>query len=344
MRNKANSEEKLPRFNHYVPRFILSNFARNGKLSIFDKHTHKDFNLPPYRAMGEKDFNNVRLGDAVLSFESKFTYVEDQAAPIIADIVKQKSLASLGPVDEAKLHTFVVVQLLRSKRRRRDHALVSAEIKRRWPEADLNPLKKEGMADDEFDKFFSLNFAVSKLAELTAPLVSKHSYLMVKNCPGELYISDNPVVMHNAKEYGPYGNIGLAVPHIEIYFPLSHELVLAYMCPLTLREIEEAHTAADRELADLFARKFMSPRGLSPYDKIEIERSRAETQRAKNYLALLKDKRIVPITSENLLFLNSLQVLSSFRYLGCRTNDFSFAVRALAERPHWKEGVGIRVA
>ncbi len=344
MHKKTNDgTEKLPRYNHYVPRFILENFASNGKLSIFDKHSQRQFKLPPYRAMGEKDFNNVRVGDAVLSFENRFTLIEDHAAPIVADIIRNKSLASLAPMQEATLHTFVVMQLLRSKRRQLDHALVASEIKKRWPDADVNPFK-EKMIDEEFEKLFSLNFSTSKLAELTAPLVSKHSYLLVKNCDGDLYISDNPVVMHNAKEYGPYGNIGLAVPHIEIYFPLSHDLVLAYACPLTIKEIEEAHAAANEKISTLFARKFMSPRGLSAEDELEIERSRAEIQRAKAYYAMMKSERVAPMNSETLLFLNSLQVRGSFRYLACRNGHFSFALQALSERPHWKEGVGIRIA
>src|ERR1700726_2742513 len=72
--NTGEADEKLPRYNHYVPRFILDNFALNGQLSIFDKHTLKRFRLPPYRAMGEKDFNNVRVGADILSFENKFTF------------------------------------------------------------------------------------------------------------------------------------------------------------------------------------------------------------------------------------------------------------------------------
>jgi Protein of unknown function (DUF4238) len=129
--NTRAADEKLPRYNHYVPRFILDNFALNGQLSIFDKHTLKRFRLPPYRAMGEKDFN---------------------------------------------------------------------------------------------------------------------------------------------------------------------------------------------------------------------KKARAEIQRAKNYYAMIKKERVTPIISENLLFLNSLQVRSSCRYLACRTDDFSFAVKSLSERPHWKEGAGIEVA
>jgi hypothetical protein len=343
MKINTKASEKLPRFNHYVPKFILENFADNGKLSIFDKHTLRQFKLPPYRAMGEKDFTNVRIGDEVLSFENRFAYIEDQAAPVVAQVVQRRSLAFLNPMEEAILHTFVVVQLLRSKRRRLDQAAISEEIRKRWPEADLNPLK-ENMTDQEFEKFSTLNMAFSKLDELTSTLVSKHSYLMIKNCPGELYVSDNPMVMHNSKQYGPYGNIGLAVPRIEIYYPLSHEVVLAYMCPLTMKETEEKHRASDADVNSLFSRKFMSPRGLSLADRLEIEGHRTEIQRAKNHYAMIKNERVIPISSENLLFLNSLQLLSSFRYLACRRRDFAFAVRALSERPHWKEGVGIQVA
>jgi hypothetical protein len=339
----ARPHESLPRYNHYVPRFILENFAQNGQLSILDKHTLKQFKLPPYRAMGEKDFNNVRTGDGILSFESKFTFLEDKAAPIISKVVQQKSLATLNPMDQAALHTFVVAQLLRSKRRRQDQTEVTAEIKRRWPEAELNPIKDE-IIDEEFEKFFSLNFAFSRLGEFVSLLVAKHSFLMVKDCADDLYISDNPVVMHNSKEYGPYGNIGLAVPHIEIYYPLSHQIVLCYMCPLTMRETEERHRAAEDEINSLFSRKILSSRGISVADRLEIEKSRTELQRAKAYYAMIKNDRMAPISSENLLFLNSLQIRSSVRHLACRTDNFAFARKTLFERPHWKEGVGIKIS
>ena len=71
-------------------------------------------------------------------------------------------------------------------------------------------------------------------------------------------------------------NIGLAVPHIEIYYPLSHEIVLAYMCPLTMREMEEKLRSSEIEVNSLFSRKFMSPKGLSVADRLEIERSRGK--------------------------------------------------------------------
>jgi hypothetical protein len=331
MTRTQNSEDKLPRFNHYVPRFILEHFTQHGKLSIFDKHTLRQFKLPAYRAMGEKDFTNVRIGDSILSFENKFTYIENLAAPVVARIIEQRSLTSLTPMDQGTLHTFVIVQFLRSERRRLDQIAIGLEIKRRWPEVDLG---HGDMTHEELAKLSSLEFAFSKLDEFASLLVSKHSYLLIRNCPGELYISDNPMVMHNSKEYGPYGNIGIAVPHIEIYYPLSADIVLAYMCPLTMKETEEAHHAADTKVNSLFSRTFMSPQGISTSNKLQIEKSRDEIRRAKDYYAMLKNERFALINSESLLFLNSLQILSSFRYFASRTSYFSFSINVMSERPH----------
>lgn len=340
--SEIQNTEKLPRYNHYVPRFILDSFAVKGQLCILDKHTLKQFKLPPYRAMGEKDFTNVRTADAIVSFENRFTHIEDLAAPIIAKILQQRSLEFLSPNDEATLHMFVVIQLLRSKRRRLDQVAMSAHIRDHWPEIELNPLK-DVMTDEEFEKFSALNLTFSNLEELTAPLVTKHTYLILKHCAGELYISDNPMVMHNSKDFGPYGNIGLAVPYIEIYYPLSPEIVLAYMCPQGMNEIEKSHIASEKEVDVFFGQKFLSPTGLTTADKIKIEKARAEILRQKNHYALIKSKRVVPMTADNLLFLNSLQVLSSFRYIACRKSCFDFAVKALSEKPHWKEGVGLKI-
>jgi hypothetical protein len=70
---------------------------------------------------------------------------------------------------------------------------------------------------------------------------------------------------------------------------------------------------------------------------------RAEIRRSKDYYRLLKQHRVVPIDSGNILFLNSLQVRDSHRYVAAARSNFSFVKKALSERPHWKEGVRIKV-
>src|SRR5664279_4344786 len=183
---KANSD-RLPRFNHYVPEFILNYFATSGKVCTFDKHSLKEFRLPPKRAMGERDYNNFHMDDVVVSFENRFTHVENLAAPVISQIIKNRTLDSLDPMDLAKLHLFVVVQLMRSKSRRLDQDAIVNEVRKRWPDAEINP-HPERIADFELAKLAALKGTFEKLDQLAEPLTLKHLMLMVRNCKDNLYI------------------------------------------------------------------------------------------------------------------------------------------------------------
>jgi hypothetical protein len=336
------SAEKLPKFNHYVPKFILKGFCQNGKLCVFDKHTSKEFKLPPERAMGENNYTNVTFNDAILSFENRFTYLENLAAPVIKKIVEQRKLQVLEPEELASLHMFVLVQYLRSKRRMLDHDVLTDAIRDRWPDAEINPWKGD-ISDKELTKFMGLRFAFEHIDELTKHLLVKHAYLMVRDCKDELYISDSPLVMHNQKTFGPYGNIGVGVPHIEIYYPLSAEVVLAYACHQTMQEIEAEQEKKDQQISSFIGRKILSS-GLSPADLSNIARDKEEMRRARVFYSMMKNDRVVPMDAANVLFLNSLQVSTSYRYLAARKPHFHFAKKALSERPHWREGLSLRVA
>jgi hypothetical protein len=333
----------MPRFNHSVPEFVLNHFARDGKLCVFDKHSLKEFKLPPKRAMGERDFNNVYIDDLVVSFENRFTHIENLAAPIISEIVRTKSLFPLGPMELATLHTFTVMQLTRSKSRRIDQAAITKEIKRRWPDAEINPFP-DRIEDFELTKLSALRVTFENLEQLTKPLVLKHLFLMVRDCRDDVYISDNPVVMHNPRTFGPYGNIGLAVPGIEIYYPLSPDVVLAYFCPSSMRHIEEEQVKAEKQASSFFATKMLSRYGITPADTAQLAQMRAELKRSKDYFHLLKEHRVVPMDAQSVLFLNSLQMRSSYRFIAASRPNFSFARKSLSERPHWKEGVRIKIA
>jgi hypothetical protein len=334
---------ELPRFNHSVPAFILHRFAINGKVWIFDKHTKKSFPTSPRRAMGERDFHNVYIDDVVVSFEEKFTRIENLAAPIIAEIIKRKTLDHLSPMDAATLNVFVVLQLMRSKARRIDQKAIVDEIRRRWPEAQINPYP-ERIDDSEFDKLSTLRIAFDNLESLTKPLVLKHMFLMVRDCQDELYISDNPVVMHNSRTFGPYGNIGLAVPGIEIYYPLSPNLVLAYFCPSLMKQTEERQAQAEKDITDFFAKQLLSSSGISQSDIAHLQQMRAEVRRSKNYYHLVKVFRFAPMDSQNILFLNSLQMRASYRFVAARRPDFSFAKRRSQSVPIGEKDYESRLA
>jgi len=188
--------------------------------------------------MGERDYNNVRIDDAVISFENRFTYIENLAAPVISKIIEQKAVDSLSRDDLAKLHLFVVIQFMRSKSRRLDQDVVVNEVRRRWPDAKINS-QPDRISDAELAKLAALKASFEQLDKLAGPLALKQLLLMVRDCKDTLYVSDNPLVMHNQRTFGPYGNIGLLVPGVEIYYPLSPDVVLAYLCPSTISDVQD---------------------------------------------------------------------------------------------------------
>lgn len=340
---RRSEHEAMPRYNHYVPEFVLNYFATRGSICVFDKHTSRDFKLPTKRAMCERDFNNVYLEDVVVSFENRFTYIENLAAPIIAAIVQRKTLDDLSQMDIATLNMFMALQLLRSKSRRLDQVAITNEFRRRWPDVKINP-DPEKITDPEFEKLSALKITFNLLDPLTKHLVLKHMFLMVRNCQENLYISDEPLVLHNQRTFGPYGNIGLAVPGIEIYYPLSPDLVLVYFCPSLLKQIEDTQTKAESHASNFFATKMLSRLGMSEIDASVLSEMRAEIKRSKDYYSLLRQQRVVPMDTQNVLYLNSLQMISSYRFIAAKDSEFSFARRALSERPHWKEGRRVKVS
>src|SRR5437867_1963888 len=64
--------------------------------------------------------------------------------------------------------------------------------------------------------------AIREALSSYAEIIALREFRLAEAAPGRgFYLGDNPVCLHNARTFGPYGNLGLAVPGIEIYLPLS---------------------------------------------------------------------------------------------------------------------------
>ena len=80
-------------------------------------------------------------------------------------------------------------------------------------------------------KDVSIKLIVRGAEELMPHLLDKKWLLYETTESNPFYISDNPVVRQNHKDFGPlWGNLGLAVTGIEVYFPLTKTLSLAMLC------------------------------------------------------------------------------------------------------------------
>lgn len=137
---------------------------------------------------------------------------------------------------------------------------IGDEIRKRFPEVKTND-HPDHFNDQEYEKFMFLKFATENLDKLATPLISKVMVLLKLNCSGQIYISDNPLVLHNQQEFGPYGNIGLSVPGIEIYHPISPNLVLGLFCPTICLQIQKAQAEASANISALRLGVFRNPQG-----------------------------------------------------------------------------------
>jgi hypothetical protein len=90
---------------------------------------------------------------------------------------------------------------------------------------------------------------IATAVEFLPYLLEKTWSLQVVQASANLFSSDSPVTLHNERTFGPRGNIGLAVPGIEINLPISSELNLWMTCPSIRKDIRrwywKAHSFID---------------------------------------------------------------------------------------------------
>jgi hypothetical protein len=133
-------------------------------------------------------------------------------------------------------------------------------------------------------------------------------------------ISDHPVTLNNTLNPGDgiRGTLGLAVPGIEIYLPISSELTLAYLCP----SIGEMHDELARRLKLLggFVNEY-----------------------AFYFIQARDTGKALMLEPENVRFQNSLQILNAERFLISSISNFKDAVEIIKEHPEAKYGRRIRV-
>lgn len=107
--------------------------------------------------------------------------------------------------------------------------------------------------DDDEVKYFVLRFLMQDLGNFADHVMSKHWVLMDTTPSMPFWIGDNPVAMHNHQDFGPYGNIGLALPGIEIYLPIHRKWTLCLWCPTLLDRMKSQQREAQSRLGQLKA-------------------------------------------------------------------------------------------
>jgi len=303
---------------HYVPQFLLRGFHTGNEAQIwaFDKTSSKSFTTAIDKVASEHGFYNVdgsaQLDDVIRKFE-------EATAPIIKDVRERKSLAGIDEFKRIWLSGFTALQYVRTRafsERSQDMMRQITHVATQMSGGELSEQVRKQLGLDEPGTEHEK--ALSTILGLVRPAVDElqKKHLILYRSDGSLLfcIGDSPVALHNTFNPGDgiRGTLGLAVPGIEVYLPISKDLVLAYMC-LSIA---------------------VSCIGLE-----EEARSMGFTHaHAGPYLRAIKHGTAVLMEKEHIRFQNSLQLGFAERFVYSSVDNFEDARDILAGNPRHRVG------
>lgn len=327
---------------------LLRNFASNSgckrgkeKIWVFDKRTDKRANPNIKNIAAQSGFYDIKLESELFSIEDGLSKLEDKVAPVLTKLVTSKTCASLSNEDRAWLATFCAVQFVRVENFRQQTREINQALidKIRRLGGNERDIAQNGLGvDEESIKKFTVGFLIESLREFPHHFASKLWFLLEAPDGGHFYIGDNPVSLHNDQDFGPYGNIGLAVPGIQIYFPISPTLVLTMWDASVLRELEKQLEDVNQNHNQLVAAKLSGRARIDPQPAIELaQRLRAQLQ---NRILQVRAGGCEKIMSDDIVtFVNSLQVMYASRFVMSKVNNFGLVERMIRDNDKYRHGI-----
>jgi len=308
------------RKHHYVPQFLLRNFATEERESLFafDKLQECQFAVAVNDAAAEKGYNTFETSDGIGCAEEILTAIETRVSDIIHSMVKNRQLPKVSQTDKKALAELAVSQILRSKNYRAIFEQ-TGEVLRKLAElqgtpefkkwvGDPNPAKEKRTLLEDFDK---------KIADFLPYMLDKDLALFSAPEEAPLLIGDSPVIRTNTMNTSELvGTQGLACVGVEIYLPLSPTLVLGFMCP--------SINGVTRELIYRLGNQA---------DTFSI-----------SYQSALHFGRPVPLQRPNVDFMNSHQVLSAERFVYSQSGDFQLVKKMIEDDPARKAGARVTIS
>jgi len=294
--------KNTPKKQHYVPQFLLRNFAieNTEKLFTFNKQEGRSFPTNVQDSASENGFYNIKLSNKKYTLEYKLGNLEVMASQVISKACEAESVSDFSEDEHKILCFFVANLLLRVKRLRMFTSQVNTEL--------VGVLRKVGIESHEvvgFNelnkdeiKFQHINFLNKELLNLANKFGDKAIGLLraPQNC--SFIISDNPVVMHCYKP-NQFNSRGVSVPSVEIFLPISKKLCISFLCMDFYYELIEKVAFSNENLVHNLS-----------YEKSLIES--------------IQTGEASIITENQVEVVNSLQIMDSWSYIYNDSDNFDF--------------------
>lgn len=330
---------------HYVPQLLLRGFlsqigreAAKEQVRVFDVREQRGYAVSTRNIMAENNFNQWSIDEhTVATFEPAATAIEDRCAPLIKRIRDERHLA-VSQHELGELAYFMAFQFIRTKSMRELPRRLDAQLRKGIAARGLDPdlLESPFETDDESLKLGHIGQQVKGLPEYAGLFAEKVFFLMQAPDGKAFYLGDSPVVLHCEREHrSPHRGLGLSVPYIQIYLPLSHDLLLCAYDPAVLGDLMRSNS----ESMDQMRGKALAAVRAG---RLEIHRMKAildagaALDTTKPMISRIQNGQPLLITPENVDHYNSLQVNQCDRFIVDPAGVFEVA-RVISADQAWRK-------
>jgi hypothetical protein len=313
---------------HYVPRFVLKRFGRGNtyQVHVFDKSAGKSFSGAAHKLAAERKLYDFQFKGVPMSVEESLGELESETAKCVETILGRGRLSVREPEvieERGAIIRFLAVQMVRTAgalTRANDLAqkLKAIALELGAPEDYFKPPPEVGSDENALKAYFARRIC-SANKDLGPALVKKDWLLMQTDLEHPFLIGDHPVVLYNY-----FGDkLGVGVPGVVVYFPLSPEFALGLHCPSIAEEIRKGQEKMDRLPDQAFV---THPELYGGY---------------KETVAIMEGfVEGVPVKSqaENVEHFNSIQVSNAERFVFSCDGNFTLVEDMLRVEPSLKKG------
>lgn len=331
---------------HYVPKFILRQFLADEakeQVRVYDKHEDKVFSTSIKNVMAERRFNEFQFDDDwMVDFEPVAGAVEDQVLPAYRAVIQSRRLDG-SPEQKAALSFLIAFQFLRTRAHRNLWQAIEDETVQ-FIEADGGRMQDvQGWEDWQPQTEDGLKrshlISMERNLGIVASIIAAKDFALAEPSAGRsFYLGDHPVSLANDREAGFQSNIGLAVPGIQIYLPLAHDLMLCAWCPTILAELEQ-DLEAQKKRTQMEALSAVASGQLSSDNMRQLlEEVRRAQRPARLILENVEAGTPLSTADTTMDFYNSLQTSWAHRHVICRDGDFALAREINLANPMLRKG------
>lgn len=326
---------------HYVPQLLLRGFlsreadkAAKEQVHVLDLEEEKIFTPSVSNIMGERRFNDFWIDEENLAtIEPAAGRIEDYVTPLVKRIREERRLERT-PEEFADLSLLMAFQFVRTKKMRLLPERLNQFMRTQVEKMGFDPAKTEGLEewDEEKLKRAHVRQQVGSLQEYATIIAEKEFFLMTAPEGSSFYLGDHPVVLHNDEEpRGMMGRLGIGVPYIQIYLPLSADVMLCAYDKAILGQLMKSYDAQIKEIqAEAFG---MLREGM--ITALQMKQALDGLKDLDITTPLIKSIRAgepVPISQENVQHYNSLQAFQAHRFVVDPDGKFEVAKAMIPER------------